>query len=74
MIVNPHKQGKEARRIFTCNKVFGTNATQRMISFTIEILSCFPSFNFTLDKEKLFVGGEEQHWPKCLFCSIHKNR
>ncbi|XP_027172965.1 kinesin-like protein KIN-14F [Coffea eugenioides] len=31
MIVNPHKQGKDARRIFTFNKVFGTNATQQQI-------------------------------------------
>lgn len=31
MIVNPYKQGKDARRIFTFNKVFGTNATQEQI-------------------------------------------
>lgn len=31
MIVNPYKQGKDARRIFTFNKVFGTNATQQQI-------------------------------------------
>ncbi|XP_051135098.1 kinesin-like protein KIN-14F isoform X2 [Andrographis paniculata] len=31
MIVNPHRQGKDARRIFMFNKVFGTNATQRQI-------------------------------------------
>lgn len=30
MIVNPQKQGKEARKVFTFNKVFGTNVTQRM--------------------------------------------
>lgn len=28
MIVNPFKQGKDARKVFTFNKVFGTNATQ----------------------------------------------
>lgn len=31
MIVNPHKQGKDSRRIFTFNKVFGTNVTQQQI-------------------------------------------
>ncbi|XP_039131355.1 kinesin-like protein KIN-14F isoform X2 [Dioscorea cayenensis subsp. rotundata] len=31
MVVNPHKQGKEARRIFSFNKVFGVNASQREI-------------------------------------------
>ncbi|KAF5728491.1 Kinesin-like protein 1 isoform 2 [Tripterygium wilfordii] len=31
MIVNPLKQGKDARRIFTFNKVFGTNVTQEQI-------------------------------------------
>ncbi|XAR67332.1 Minus-end-directed kinesin ATPase [Bertholletia excelsa] len=31
MIVNPYKQGKDARRVFTFNKVFGTNVTQQQI-------------------------------------------
>ncbi|CAA2981748.1 kinesin KP1 [Olea europaea subsp. europaea] len=31
MIVNPQKQGKEARKVFTFNKVFGTNVTQQQI-------------------------------------------
>ncbi|KAI4366209.1 hypothetical protein MLD38_022114 [Melastoma candidum] len=31
MIVNPFKQGKDARRSFTFNKVFSTNATQENI-------------------------------------------
>ncbi|XP_062078987.1 kinesin-like protein KIN-14F [Humulus lupulus] len=31
MIVNPLKQGKDSRRIFTFNKVFGTNVTQEQI-------------------------------------------
>nr|XP_043640011.1 kinesin-like protein KIN-14F [Erigeron canadensis] len=31
MIVNPHKQGKDARKIFTFNKVFGGNTTQEQI-------------------------------------------
>lgn len=34
MIVNPRKQGKDARKIFTFNKVFGTKVTQRMFSFS----------------------------------------
>lgn len=29
MIVNPHKQGKDSRRIYSFNKVFGANVTQR---------------------------------------------
>ncbi|KAL3508328.1 hypothetical protein ACH5RR_027729 [Cinchona calisaya] len=31
MIVNPYKQGKDARKIFTFNKVFGATATQQQI-------------------------------------------
>ncbi|WCJ32564.1 Kinesin-like protein KIN-14F [Euphorbia peplus] len=31
MIVNPLKQGKDARRIFSFNKAFGTNVTQEQI-------------------------------------------
>ncbi|KAK6947127.1 Calponin homology domain [Dillenia turbinata] len=31
MIVNPKKQGKEARRVFSFNRVFGTNVTQQQI-------------------------------------------
>lgn len=29
MIVNPLKQGKDARRVFSFNKIFGTDVTQR---------------------------------------------
>ncbi|KAK4491801.1 hypothetical protein RD792_002577 [Penstemon davidsonii] len=31
MIVNPQKQGKGARKVFSFNKVFGTNVTQQQI-------------------------------------------
>ncbi|KAL7088158.1 hypothetical protein ACP275_13G111000 [Erythranthe tilingii] len=31
MIVNPLKQGKDARRVFSFNKIFGTNVTQEQI-------------------------------------------
>nr|XP_015880560.2 kinesin-like protein KIN-14F [Ziziphus jujuba var. spinosa] len=31
MIVNPMKQGKDGRRVFSFNKVFGTNVTQEQI-------------------------------------------
>ncbi|KAK1404927.1 kinesin-like protein KIN-14F [Heracleum sosnowskyi] len=31
MIVNPHKQGKDSRRIYSFNKVFGANVTQQQI-------------------------------------------
>ncbi|KMT12643.1 hypothetical protein BVRB_4g091020 [Beta vulgaris subsp. vulgaris] len=31
MIVHPHKQGRDARKVFSFNKVFGTNATQQHI-------------------------------------------
>lgn len=33
MIVNPLRQGKDARKVFSFNKVFGTNVTQGMLSF-----------------------------------------
>lgn len=48
MIVNPYKQGKDARRVFTFNKVFGTNASQRMISFTDYLVSYFTLFHAIL--------------------------
>ncbi|KAG5120560.1 hypothetical protein JHK84_038900 [Glycine max] len=31
MIMNPHKQGKDARRVFSFNKVFATSTTQEQI-------------------------------------------
>ncbi|XP_026392980.1 kinesin-like protein KIN-14F isoform X2 [Papaver somniferum] len=31
MIMNPHKQGKDARRVFSFNTVFGTNVTQEEV-------------------------------------------
>ncbi|KAF5191967.1 Kinesin-like protein kin-14f [Thalictrum thalictroides] len=31
MIVNPHKHGKDARKVFTFNKVFGANVTQQQV-------------------------------------------
>ena len=31
MIVNPLKQGKDARKVFQFNKVFATNVTQGML-------------------------------------------
>ncbi|KAK1316721.1 Kinesin-4 [Acorus calamus] len=31
MIVNPHKQGKDARRVFSFNKVFAANVTQQQV-------------------------------------------
>jgi len=33
MIMNPLKQGKDARRVFSFNKVFATNATQGILIF-----------------------------------------
>lgn len=33
MIVNPLKQGKDARKVFSFNKVFPTNATQGIFLF-----------------------------------------
>lgn len=36
MIVNPYKHSKDARRIFSFNKVFGTNVTQRMFTFSVQ--------------------------------------
>lgn len=35
MIINPHKQGKDVRKIFSFNKVFGANITQGTITFLI---------------------------------------
>jgi hypothetical protein len=33
MIVNPLKQGKDARKVFSFNKVFGTSVTQGIYIF-----------------------------------------
>lgn len=33
MIVNPLKHGKDARRVFSFNKVFGTSVTQGILIF-----------------------------------------
>ena len=33
MIANPAKQGKDIRKSFTLNKVFGASATQGWLSF-----------------------------------------
>ena len=35
MVVNPLKQGKDSRRFFTFNKVFGTNVTQGITSLAL---------------------------------------
>jgi len=35
MIVNPLKHGKDARRVFSFNKVFGTTVTQGSLIFYI---------------------------------------
>lgn len=37
MIVNPLKQGKDARRVFSFNKVFGTNVTQGILCYFNEV-------------------------------------
>ena len=34
MIVNPLKHGKDARRVFSFNKVFGTSVTQGIFNFS----------------------------------------
>lgn len=47
MIVNPRKQGKDARKIFSFNKVFGTKVTQGMSSFSPR-LALAPSLFFCL--------------------------
>lgn len=45
MIVNHHKHGKDARRVFNFNKVFGQDATQRMSFFVFHtILLNFASY------------------------------
>ena len=41
MIVNPLKQGKDSRRIFTFNKVFGTSVTQGITWILIHMLCYF---------------------------------
>lgn len=48
IIVNPRKQGKDARRIFSFNKVFGTNASQGMFTFQKYSLYKESSYNFFL--------------------------
>jgi len=54
MIVHPHKQGRDARKVFSFNKVFGTNVTQRKSLYTVayQLLSRI-SYNYT--KGKLVV-------------------
>lgn len=37
MILNPHKKGKDARKVFSFNKVFGPNATQGNLSPNIAL-------------------------------------
>lgn len=54
MIVNPYKQGKDARRIFNFNKVFGTNATQGMSSLVVNIVLLFLHGR---RKAKMFLPG-----------------
>lgn len=39
MIFNPYKQGKDARRVFSFNKVYGTNVTQGMFWFNLLLVS-----------------------------------
>jgi len=38
MIMNPLKQGKDARRVFSFNKVFATSATQGILILIFDIL------------------------------------
>ncbi|XP_022936029.1 kinesin-like protein KIN-14F isoform X1 [Cucurbita moschata] len=47
MIANPLKQGKEARRVFSFNKVYGTNVTQEQIYIDTQplIRSVLDGFN-----------------------------
>ena len=42
MIVNPLKQGKDARKVFSFNKVFGQNVSHG-ISYSIELDLYYPS-------------------------------
>lgn len=55
MIVNPYKQGKDARKVFSFNKVFGTNVTQRTFSFFRCFFVFLSSFHETkyLDLEEM---------------------
>ncbi|KAL5077308.1 hypothetical protein RYX36_016292 [Vicia faba] len=39
MIVNPFKQGKDARRVFSFDKVFGTSVTQVPVTCTRDVLN-----------------------------------
>jgi kinesin family protein C2/C3 len=41
MIVNPLKQGKDARKVFSFNKVFATNATQGILDFFLAYSAFF---------------------------------
>lgn len=50
MVVNPHKQGKEARRIFSFNKVFGVNASQREFIFILLAVSSDDIFYFLIEE------------------------
>ena len=45
MIMNPHKQGKDARRVFSFNKVFATSTTQGILIFWHIIAKCIGPAN-----------------------------
>ena len=50
MIINPHKQGKDARKIFSFNKVFGAEATQCKFTF-LKLGFSSGDFSFVMSQE-----------------------
>ncbi|KAH9602563.1 hypothetical protein KSS87_001041 [Heliosperma pusillum] len=63
IIAHPNRQGREARKVFAFNKVFGTTATQRMNFTRLQLTLVFSEFikivNICfLDAEQIYVDTQ----------------
>lgn len=82
MIVNPLKQGKDARRVFSFNKIFGTDVTQRksfliFLNFRFQTRNLFSfSFLFIFQNTSMKIHN---HWSDLflmvtMFVFLHMAR